>query len=176
MIFLTTSEHIRKFELLYKQYRYLMLKVANDILHDNYLAEDAVHEAFMKIAQNIRNIKEIHSKETKQYVITITKNAAIDIYRRKSSHNQRETDLEEWNGGEVPSFAPEAESNHFVMELFKILPESYQDVFILKYCHDLDNAQISRALNVKPGTIRQRLARGKIILEDLIKNDSQIDL
>ena len=176
VIFLTTSEHTRKFELLYIQYRYLMLKIANDILHDNFLAEDAVHEAFIKIAQNIKNIKDVFSKATQQYVITITKNTAIDIYRKKSSYNQRETDLEEGNDCELPSFASQAESDHFVMELFENLPKSYQDVFILKYCCDLDTAQIARTLDIKQCTIRQRLARGKAILEEILKNDTQFHL
>jgi RNA polymerase sigma-70 factor (ECF subfamily) len=36
-----------KFEILYTTYRKLMFYVANRILKDQYLAEDAVHQAFI---------------------------------------------------------------------------------------------------------------------------------
>lgn len=49
------EEEKRKFVILYEKYRCLMLKVACNILQDNFLAEDAVHDAFMKIAGNIGN-------------------------------------------------------------------------------------------------------------------------
>lgn len=75
----------RKFVILYEKYRHLMLKVAYDVLRDNYLAEDAVHEAFIKVAKNMEKIG-----ETKRYLITITKNSTIDIYRKRSSWMKRE--------------------------------------------------------------------------------------
>ena len=74
----------RKFVILYEKYKYLMLKVAFDVLKDNYLAEDAVHEAFIKVSKNMEKIGDVDTRETKRYLITITKNATIDIYRKRS--------------------------------------------------------------------------------------------
>lgn len=48
-----SPEEKRVFVVIYEKYRYLMMKVAYDVLKDNFLAEDAVHEAFIKIAHNI---------------------------------------------------------------------------------------------------------------------------
>ncbi len=44
----------QKFEYLYRTYKGLMFYVANQILHNIEDAEDAVHEAFIAIAQNIK--------------------------------------------------------------------------------------------------------------------------
>ena len=55
------------FVVIYEKYRYLMMKVAHDVLKDNFLAEDAVHEAFIKIAHNMQNIHDVESVETKRY-------------------------------------------------------------------------------------------------------------
>lgn len=52
LMMVDTPEEKRKFVILYENYRYLMLKVAADILHDYQLAEDAVQEAFVRV-QNI---------------------------------------------------------------------------------------------------------------------------
>ncbi len=49
-------EEKRKFLILYETYRYLMLKVAVDILHDYQLAEDAVQEAFVRVAKHMEQI------------------------------------------------------------------------------------------------------------------------
>ena len=45
-----SQENQRKFVVLYEKYKYLMIKVAKDILKNEHEAEDAVHEAFFKIA------------------------------------------------------------------------------------------------------------------------------
>lgn len=53
---LDTEEEKQGFELLYETYRKLMHWVANNILHDEKLAEDAVHEAFLRIIKNFHKI------------------------------------------------------------------------------------------------------------------------
>lgn len=46
------SKNVSAFEQTYLAYRNLMYHVANQILHDSYLAEDAVSESLIKIAKN----------------------------------------------------------------------------------------------------------------------------
>ena len=59
-----------------------MFYVANDILKDNYLAEDAVHKAFLKLINHLDKIWETESQKTKSFIVIITKNIAIDMYRK----------------------------------------------------------------------------------------------
>ena len=59
-----TSEDRSKFEQLYLEYRGLMFHAANQILHNEQDAEDAVHQAFLSIAQHIQNIDQPISPET----------------------------------------------------------------------------------------------------------------
>ena len=57
-IFLLTIESPEKkqeFELLYYEYRQLMFHVAYHILNDPHKAEDAVSEALLHIAKNLRS-------------------------------------------------------------------------------------------------------------------------
>ena len=60
-----------KFEQLYHQYRALMFHVANGILHNDRDAEDAVHNAFVSIAENISKIEDPNCPKTKGYIVTI---------------------------------------------------------------------------------------------------------
>ena len=53
-----------KFEQLYLEYRGLMFYVANKILQSEQDAEDAVHQAFLSVAENIEKIGEPDSPKT----------------------------------------------------------------------------------------------------------------
>ena len=52
------AAELRKFEKIFYAYRDQMFFVANKILNDEHEAEDAVQNAFMGIAQNIKSLPE----------------------------------------------------------------------------------------------------------------------
>lgn len=60
-----------------------MYYVAYKILNNAHKAEDAVHNAFIKISENVHNIDEEVCPKTQNYVVTIVENKAIDTYRFK---------------------------------------------------------------------------------------------
>ena len=81
-----TEQDRSKFERIYLQYRNLMFSAAFSVLHNPEDAEDAVHHAFVKVAENIDKISEAVCPKTAAYVVTIVENKAIDLYRRKKKH------------------------------------------------------------------------------------------
>ena len=162
------EEDKRKFVIICEKYRCLMLKVAYDILKDNFLAEDAVHEAFIKIAKSMKKIGEIDTLETKRYLITVTKNATIDIYRKKKLQINREVSVDELGENNIPLSYMETEGDEEILEILKDLPVKYRDVFILKYSSEMDNDEIAKLLNISEGTVRQRLSRGKSMIQEAI--------
>ena len=90
MMMIDSETDKSKFEQIYMKYKGLMFYVANDILHNEHDAEDAVHQAFIKIAENIKKIMEVDCPKTKGYVVTIVENKAIDLYRK----NKRQSKIE----------------------------------------------------------------------------------
>ena len=170
LMMVDTPEEKRKFVILYENYRYLMLKVAVDILHDYQLAEDAVQEAFVRVAKHMENVGQPEETATKRYLITITKHAAIDLYRRRNRLQSREIYMDELPGetGQLTYMAPEEE--HGVLDILKNLPPKYRDIFLLKYSAHLENREIARICGLREGTIRQRIARGKRLIEKELEN------
>ena len=86
LIYLQTIETDKdksKFEQIYEAYRGLMFHVAFKILEQEQDAEDAVHHAFVKIAENITKISEPVCPKTKAFVVTIVENKSIDILPRR---------------------------------------------------------------------------------------------
>ena len=57
-LFVENENDRNKTERLYKQYKYLIFSEANKILQDKHLAEDAVHQSFIKIINNLHKIDE----------------------------------------------------------------------------------------------------------------------
>lgn len=65
-----TAEDRSKFEQLYEQYKQLMFYTAFQILKRPQDAEDAVHHAFLSIAENISKISDSDCPKTRAYIVT----------------------------------------------------------------------------------------------------------
>lgn len=160
-------EEKRKFVIIYEKYRYLMFKVASGVLNDQYLAEDAVHEAFVKVANNMDKIGDVESRATKRYLIVITKNAAIDFYRKRHQQMEKEIFMEKLEERENVSYM-ETEIDNQVLDVLKNLPEQYRDIFLLKYSNGFENKEIAQILGITEGNVRQRIMRGKALIQEAL--------
>ena len=150
LMMVDTPEQKRKFAELYERYRYLMFKIAVDILHEHHLAEDALQEAFVRVAKHMECIGQLEETATKRYLITITKNAAIDLYRKQNNLRSREIYVDELADNQMPLDYMEPEADSEVLDILKNLPP--------------------KACGIREGTVRQRLARGRqLIAEELEK-------
>lgn len=76
-----SEEDRSKFEQLYLKYRSLMLRVAMRILHNEQDAEDAVHQAFLSILNNLEKISSVDCLQTKSYIVVIVERKSIDLIR-----------------------------------------------------------------------------------------------
>lgn len=161
-LMIDTPEDERKFVILYEKYRYLMQEVAADVLNDRFLAEDAVHNAFINLAARIDHIGEPDSLQTKRYLITITKNAAVDIYRKKNIQIRREVYMDELGEEDLPMTYMETDLENGVLDILKNLPVKYRDIFLLKYSAHMENSEIANLCGIQEGTVRQRISRGKV--------------
>lgn len=169
LMMIDTPEDKRKFVVLYDKYRHLMMKTALDVLHDPYLAEDAVHNAFVSLAYNIDKVDESEDIPTKLYLVACARNAAIDLYRKRSSQVKKETLLDETVERDGYATYIESDLENGILEILKNLPLKYRDVFMLKYVNHMENREIAKACGILEGTVRQRIARGKVIIEQKIK-------
>ncbi len=169
LMMIDTPEDKRKFVVLYDKYRHLMRKTALDVLHDPYLAEDATHNAFVSLACNMNKVDESEDIPTKLYLVACARNAAIDLYRKRSSQMKSETMLDEVVEKDSYAIYMESDLENGVLDILKNLPLKYRDVFMLKYVNHMENREIAEVCGILEGTVRQRLARGKVIIEQKIR-------
>ncbi|MDE6567243.1 MAG: sigma-70 family RNA polymerase sigma factor, partial [Lachnospiraceae bacterium] len=112
----------------YRLYEQKMYQIAYGILRDSQLAEDAVQDAFLKLMRHNIYFEDARSDDSKRYMITVIKHAAIDIYHKK----QREQELmylsdqtvEPKNGNEADPKTNNIELNECIAHL----PPKYQTI------------------------------------------------
>ena len=160
---LDTDEEKSKFETIYLEYRKLMYHNAHAILQDRALAEDAVHEAFLRIIKNLQKIKEPISAQTASYVVIICRNIAKDM-RKKEMRTIPFEDMEAV--GPVSDADDVLEKANFgsLVAQIKQLPEIYRDVILLRYADGYSVKEIAKMLDKPYETIKARIARGKQML------------
>ena len=158
-----------KFEQVYLTYRQVMFYTANSILHDPQLAEDAVHQAFLRILDHMQNIGEVECPQTKSFVVIIVRNISINLYNsRKKKAVVSFDELENWTADTAAVPVDEVESREgymHLMDLIDRLPEGYRSVLMLKYDNGFSTGEIASMLNLSEENVKKRLQRAKKKLE-----------
>lgn len=164
LLMIDTPEDRSKFEKMYVTYRGLMYHVAYDILHNKQDAEDAVHHAFIKIAENIETIEDSIGPMTKSLVVTIVRNKAIDVYRHKQRFSTVDLDS-------CFDLSVEYNGNNTLTACMVKLPENYQTVLLLKHHHGYTSKEVAKIMGITESNVIKINQRAKKKLEVLCKEE-----
>lgn len=164
-----TEENKSKFEQIYDTYKKTMFYAANNILNNHAQSEDVVHTSFIKIIDNLDKIDDIYCNKTKSFIVTITKNTAIDEYRKNKKEGEKvEKVIERLTNSYMIETNEETEVLTRLEMAIRELPDKYKIVFSLKYTQGYDYDEIGKLLNIKPATARSRVLRGKEKLKKIL--------
>ena len=161
----------KKLERLYLEYKDIMQYTAYGILKDNR-AEDAVHEAFIKIIEIINDIEEKPCHKTRVLFVIIVKNICLDMIKRKdNTHDSFDDMVIELPDDNLPEDEIITNENiKLIKEKILELPFKYKSVIELHYNNDYSTKQIAKFLSISHDTARQRLSRArKQLLNSLSK-------
>jgi RNA polymerase sigma-70 factor (ECF subfamily) len=154
-----------------------MYNIAYRILHNRNDAEDAVQNAFMSLINHLDIVKDVNDNKTKSFIVIITRNASIDIYRR---NRKRVEEPYEEQDTALMSNEPSLEELEISKEAFQILLRKIQsldhkfaDVVILKYVHQLSNEEIGKVLHISQDNVRLRLFRAKRMLLEILRGETR---
>ena len=158
------AEQTDRIESLYQQFYPAMYKTALGILRNSEDAEDAVQNSFVQILRNWDKFQNISEEQTKNLVLKILRNKAIDIYRRKSKRNSSPSEFLLW-------YVPEFQSASALMHCISTLSETQRTALTLKYIHGYSNKEAACLLKIPEETFRKRAFRAKTVLEDVCKKE-----
>lgn len=135
-----TDEERTKFEQIYERYFGLMFHIAYQILGHYQDSEDAVHQAFVSIAENI--IKAPDPARAKGYVSIIVERKAIDMLRKRKRHTVTTLD------DDLPGVEVKYDGDDFLMTcIFELTPLQRQVIW-LKYHYGYDLHEIAKMLDI----------------------------
>ena len=169
MIYLSAIESPEekvKFEALYDKYRGFMLKVASRVLRGDQDAEDAVHNAFMSLAKNMKLVPELDSLKLRGFLYIVTENKAIDILRER-----KRRELEEPLDEGQPLYAPLDGEEQDLAWCISRLPPRYQEVILLKYSHGYTTREIASILGISFNAASKLDQRAKAKLRELCEKE-----
>ncbi len=154
-----------KFEVIYYRYRDMLYMCALGIVKNSADAEDVLHDAFIKIAKNIKQIDDINSKSIAAYLAVITKNTAYDRLRRLKRLNETPIDdcLLAADDTLIEEIAEKTEYEKLLAAV-KSVPPPYNEVLFLHYVNEMPVKKTAALLGRKVSTVKMQLVRGKKLL------------
>lgn len=153
-----------KFEKIYELYRGLMFYVADKILHNKEDAEDAVHQAFVSIIENIKNISPADSPKTRSFCVIVCERKAIDIYRKKNRNAAVEM-KEEITGTEIQM------PDGTLASAIAALPSDYREIILLRYDNGYSTKEAAKIMGISDASAHKLLWRAKKELEIKLKEE-----
>ncbi len=169
--FISTEGERNIFTQLYQYYENAMYNIAYSVLHDKYLAEDAVNEAFIRLIKYLPDIEDVSCHKTKALIVIIVRSTAIDIYRKRKKQYEYETEEPEEIRDSDTILLDQLiadEDFHELMKGLKKLKKEYHEIILLKYVYELSNSEISNLLGISDSVVRQHICRAKKAVKKLL--------
>ncbi len=158
-------------EQLYIQYKRLMYHVSFEILHDQYLAEDAVQAAFLKLAKNKFSIESVLCNKTKYFMVIIARNASFEIYNSK----KRDNVVSEETLQRIPDESQTPLDNilryESIQSAMKTIDTKYSDIVVMRYSYGYSLSEIATLFGISEQLVRVRLHRAKKMLIDKLNEE-----
>ncbi len=171
---LETQEEKDEFIALYDTYRKRMWHIAAGILKDEYLAEDIVHDAFLKMSKNFNAFIGKSRNENGKLIVTIMRRLSYNLLKRGKilefipiEEDIRYDDLD--NSPENVTIN-EDQYKRLVGYLSR-LDELYESVLNLKWELGYSNQEIAMILDISEENVRLRLHRGRKQLISLLQKE-----
>lgn len=172
---LDSDEDRSKFIQLYHKYRYFLWYLAQERLQDEHLAEDAVQETFLALTRHMDKVSSVESSATRNFLATIVKNKATDLWRKRQGISE-ETEISEEqkaeaSGEDLLDQYLAQESYEHILQAIRKLDEIYRVVFEYKYLHELSDREIADLLGVTPKVVNVRIFRARKKLQNLLREE-----
>ena len=204
MDMIDSPEGQSQFEQLYYKYRKLMFFVANGILRDHQLAEDAVSEAFFriaksfdrivsKIAQDMRKngLEEDNSTKSiiscphmKRFVVIVVRNISYDMQKR--AYQMHEISTDDAILDSVRDIADRCDSTELrclenceyneVLSIINELSSKYRDALYLYAVEGYSIGETAEIMGITYDTVKKRLQRARLQLEEKKRQKAQKEM
>jgi RNA polymerase sigma factor (sigma-70 family) len=160
-------------ELMYSDYKPLMLCVAMKIVKNEDHATDIVHSSFESIMKHAEKLSELSDKEVKGFIVLTVKNRALDfIDLHENSKTLPLDSVIDYMPDNYTSAEKEAILHieiDSIMRMLENLDRKYAVPVIHKYILGYSMEEVAKTLGISVTNAKVRCSRGRSMLLGLIK-------
>ncbi|MBR6872344.1 MAG: sigma-70 family RNA polymerase sigma factor [Ruminococcus sp.] len=167
---LIDSKPLRKeFERFYNDNRRLGMSKAYEVLGNISMAEDALSEAFFRLAKCFQKVHNLPSHKLQSYFVIIVRNVSIDLLRRESRADVVEY-ADEHGYGQAPDELPDSDAAELA-RCIGLLGDTDREILYLRFELELDYDEIARALGITEDAARHRVHHARSRLRKLLEGE-----
>lgn len=142
-----------------------MLYEARQVLKDEHMAEDAVHESFIKIIKIISKISLENCNKLKRFLVLIVRHKSIDMIRKNDKVEtipiENIQDINESLRDDVLDKVMSIEGVKRLIEIITALDDIYRIPLELKVLYGYSHKEISEILDLSENLVRARVFRAR---------------
>lgn len=144
------------YELFYKD----MFRIVYSLTRNYELAEDACHEAFVKLLERVDELRDV--AKVRPWLIRVALNEAWHMLRDQKRLSP--TDTNHLNLSSASHNGPEEtavrnDENQIIWSLVQRLPLQHRSIIVMRYTLAMGIEEISAILEIPAGTVKSRLSR-----------------
>ena len=151
------------FTRIYALHERKMYVAAKSLLRSPEKAEDALHDAFIKVIKHFETCKTIPEDELPKWLITIVKRTALDMLK-KDGRSVGFDDLSAPDLFVADDTTEDSISFQELVEEIRALPDNYREILELKFVLEWSDKEIAETLGINSNTVRSRIMRGRELL------------
>ncbi|HVS52089.1 MAG TPA: sigma-70 family RNA polymerase sigma factor [Opitutaceae bacterium] len=157
------------FEALVRRHQNLVTGVAYSVLGEHRAAEEVAQDAFIAAWQQLHQLKD--PTRLRAWLAGMTRRMALN--RRRVSARAAQRPGVAADDEAAATVAPdvqaiEREEEAIVNQALSALPEDFREALVLYYREEHSTAAVAEALEISEDAVRQRLARGRRLLQQRV--------
>jgi len=162
---------------LVNRYKDRLLNFVYRFVGDRDEAEDIVQDTFLKVYKNRHAYREVAKFST--WIYTIAGNLARSELRKRRRHKtfsmsqigleDKEYDPPDTDAGPESQVSGQYEEAE-IQRAIRQLPDQFRTIIILRDIQELSYEEISKILDIPMGTVKSRVNRARLKMQDLLKH------
>lgn len=168
---LESEEDQKKFMEIYEQNHRRMERTAMYMLKNQSDAEDAIQNTMLQIIQHFSKISEIPCEELPFWIISILKNEARMILRKRQKQRNQFISLDDCKEETGMQLIENPTDQISLTDSFLQLPEAYRAVLEMKLLLGYTDREIAEHLGISETAVSTRASRGRALLRKLVEKE-----
>lgn len=164
---LDTEERRNELSEFYAEHKNALYAFALSRTHNREKAEDAVQEAFLRIAKYPDRFFALEVHKRMSYAVIVTGNAVKDILNESARFSELPETVED-NSPSVEDITLGSVAAEGLKAFIMAMPEAQREAIILKMVHGMTTAEIAAALNISEPTARKRVSNAYKTIEKFL--------